>query len=278
MNYKSIKKSIGYMLNKEKQIFFPFKIANISLKGIKGIDRKNVDMDDAWLFQLTKNAEVFYDLGCNIGYISLVAAIQKNNKMIVAVDPNPEALAKTAQNLIINGYGHKSKFISAFIGDVDGEEVKFYTVGTGEAGSMYANHAQTAAAVNSFYYVKKITIDTIIKQTGIIPNLIKIDVEGAENLALKGAVEIAKKQIAKFIIEMHALPELSMFDSGNFVINWCKKNNYVPYYLNDAVVLENATTIASRGKCHLLLLPKEEKYPEYLKNIQQRDELPKIID
>lgn len=278
MNYKGIKKAIGYMLNKEKQIFFPFKIANISLKGIKGIYRKNVDMDDAWLFQLTKNAEVFYDLGCNIGYISLVAAIQKNNKMIVAVDPNPEALAKTAQNLIINGYGHKSKFISAFIGDVDGEEVKFYTVGSGEAGSMYANHAQTAAAVNSFYYVKKITIDTIIKQTGIIPNLIKIDVEGAENLALKGAVEIAKKQIAKFIVEMHALPELSMFDSGNFVISWCKKNNYVPYYLNDAVILENATTIASRGKCHLLLLPKEEKYPEYLKNIQQRDELPKVID
>ena len=83
MNYKSIKKAIGYFLNKEKDIFFPFKIAGVSLKGIKGTDRKNVDMDDAWLFYLTKNSEFFYDLGCNIGYVSLLAAIQEKNKMII---------------------------------------------------------------------------------------------------------------------------------------------------------------------------------------------------
>lgn len=278
MNYRSFKKAIGYFLNQEKKIFFQFNIAGVSLKGTKGIDRKKVDMDDAWLFHLTKNSESFYDLGCNIGYISLLAAIQKQNKTIVSVDPNPEALAKTAQNLIINGFGYKSKFISAFIGDIDDEEVKFYTVGTGEAGSMSANHAETASAINSYYYVKKITIDTIVKQTNIIPDLIKIDVEGAENLALMGATEIAKKQIAKIIVEMHSLPELSMLDSACFVIKWCEQNNYIPYYLKDAAILTDARTISGRGKCHLLLLPENEKYPEYLKNVNQRDELPKFID
>ncbi|WP_394758867.1 FkbM family methyltransferase [Flavobacterium sp.] len=278
MNYKKIKKAIGYFLNKEKSNFLSFKIAEITLKGVKGIDRKSVDMDDAWLFYLTKNSEVFYDLGCNIGYISLLAAIQKTNKMIVAVDPNPEALAKTAQNLIINGFGYKAKFISAFIGDVDGEEVKFYTVGSGEAGSMYANHAETASAINSYYYVKKITIDTIVRETNTIPDLIKIDVEGAENLALKGAVETAKKQIAKIIVEMHALPELSMLDSANFVIKWCQENHYNPYYLHSKELLKDGETIATRGKCHLLLLPKNQEYPNYLKNINQRDKLPQSID
>lgn len=278
MNYKSFKKAIGfYLFSKEKNIYFPFSIGGVAVRGVKAINRKNIDMDDAWLFQLTKNSEVFYDLGCNMGYISLMAAIQTSNKSIVAVDPNPEALAITAQNLIINGYGQKCKFISAFIGDVDGEEVKFYTVGAGEAGSMYANHAETAAAINSYYYVKKITIDTILMQTNIVPDFIKIDVEGAENLALKGAVEMAKKQVAKIIVEMHALPELSMKDSAKFVINWCKENNYTPYYMKDKVVLTNAEIIASRGKCHLLLLPKREKYPEYLQNVNQRDQLPVSI-
>jgi FkbM family methyltransferase len=277
MNIRSLKKTLGYFLNKEKKVFSPFNIAGIPLKGIKGIDRKNVDMDDAWLFQLTKNSEIFFDLGCNIGYISLMAAIHEQNKVIVAVDPNPEALAKTAQNLIINGFGYKSKFISAFIGDFDDEDVKFYTVGSGEAGSMYPNHAETASAINSFYYVKKTTIDTIVNQTNLIPDLIKIDVEGAENLALIGAIETAKKQISKIIVEMHALPELSMLDSANFVINWCEQNSYVPYYLKDAEVLIDANKISSRGKCHLLLIPKNTKYPEYLKNVNQRDKLPKFI-
>lgn len=275
--FRKYKKIIGYYLKKEKNLFFEFKIAGVSLKGIKGTNRKNVDMDDAWLFQLTKNNNCFYDLGCNIGYISLFAAIQKNNKMIVAVDPNPEALAKAAQNLIINGFGFKSKFISAFIGDVVGKEVKFYTVGTGEAGSMYESHAHTASLTKSYYYVKTETIDSIIKSTGIIPDLIKIDVEGAENLALKGATEIAKKQFAKFIIEMHGLPERSMFDNANFVLDWCKENNYVPYYLKDAAILKDAETISKRGKCHLLLVPINQEYPEYLQNVKQRDELPLSI-
>ena len=78
----------------------------------------------------------------------MVAAIQKTNKNILLVDPNPEVLAKAAQNMIYNGFGLKSKFVSAFIGDKDGEKLNFYTIGSGAAGSMYSSHATTAAAVN----------------------------------------------------------------------------------------------------------------------------------
>src|SRR5690606_35578972 len=123
--------------------------------------RKKVDKDDAWYTALVQNAEKVFDLGCNIGYMSLLAAVQKNNKSILLVDPNPEALAKASQNMILNNFGIKSKFITAFIGENDGEKLNFYTVGSGEAGSMYSSHAETAAAVNSFYEVEKITIDTL---------------------------------------------------------------------------------------------------------------------
>ncbi|WP_300565206.1 FkbM family methyltransferase, partial [Flavobacterium sp.] len=191
---RKVKKIIGYYLNKEKNQYFDFEIAGVNLKGLKGTNRKNVDQDDAWFFALAQNAENIYDLGSNIGYMSLLAAIQKNNKSIVLVDPNPNALAKAAQNMIVNGFGLKSKFISAFIGDMDGEKVKFYTVGSGEAGSMYSGHAETATAVNSHYLVEKITIDTISKRLNSTPDLIKVDVEGAEYLALQGAVEIASKR------------------------------------------------------------------------------------
>ena len=274
--YRKLKKIIGYYLKKEK-LYQDSELFGIKLKVLPGTIRKNVDKDDAWYTALVQNAEKVFDLGCNIGYMSLLAAVQKNNKSILLVDPNPEALAKASQNMILNNFGIKSKFITAFIGENDGEKLNFYTVGSGEAGSMYSSHAETAAAVNSFYEVEKITIDTLVNLIGFVPDLIKIDVEGAESLALLGATKTASFQKSKLFIEMHALKELSMKENAQKILNWCLQNSYKAFYLKEAVELTNPEMIEKRGKCHLLLVPINEEYPIYLKNIKEGDVLPKTI-
>lgn len=274
---RKFKKILGYYLKKEKNSFSDFTISNVKLRGVKGTFRKKVDQDDAWFFALAKNSEHVFDLGSNIGYMALIATIQKNNKSILLVDPNPEALAKAAQNMIINGFGLKSKFISAFIGDRDGEKVRFYTVGSGEAGSMYASYAETANLVNSFYEVEKLSIDTIISQLNYVPDLIKIDIEGAEYLALQGAINAASKQKIKFFVEMHSTIEQPMIKNTTLILDWCRDNKYSPYYLKEGKLLNDAQTTAHRGKYHLLLLPKNEEYPEYLKEIKQGAAIPENI-
>lgn len=271
---KKIKKILGYYINREKNIYHNFSISGFNLKGVKGTYKQKVDQDFAWFFALAQNSEHVFDLGSNIGYMALMAAIQKKNKSILLVDPNPEALAKASQNMIINGFGFKSRFVTAFIGDKDGEKIKFYTVGTGEAGSMFSGHAETAAALNSFYEVEKLTIDTLVSTLNFLPDLIKIDVEGAESLALNGAIKTASMSKTKFFIEMHSPPELPMSENAKLVLNWCKENEYNAYYLKESLLLDKPETISHRGKCHLLLLPKNEMYPEYLKKIKQGDSLP----
>jgi hypothetical protein len=69
-----------------------------------------------------------------------------------------------------------------------------------------------------------------------------------------------------------------MFETGRFVINWCVDNDYVAYCLTDGKILQDPQKIAHRGKCHVLLLPKNIPYPEYLLNIQEGSELPRLID
>lgn len=275
--FRKIRKLVGYYLQKEQVRFVNFKTAGIHLKALKGTERKNADLDDAWFFELTKYHDVIFDIGCNIGYMSLLAAIQPNNKKIVLVDPNPEALSKASQNLIINGYGLKCNFVSAFIGEKDGEAIKFYTIGSGEAGSMFAGHAETASIIDSFYFVNQLTIDYLVEQLNCCPGLIKIDVEGAESFALNGAVKTAENSKTKFMIEMHSPPELNMQENAERILSWCNKNRYTPFYMKEAIELTVSHQIAHRGKCHLLLVPQGEPYPNYLKNIPQGSPLPILL-
>lgn len=277
MQFKKFVRALRYMLFNNSNTLVVKRICGISLKTIKGTIRKKTDQDDAWFFYLSKYHEIIFDIGANVGYTALLALIQKPEKRYVLVDPNPLALADASKNLILNSLGVNASYYPAFVSNVRGEEIKFYTIGSGAAGSMFKSHARTAASINEYTTVETVTLDDIWKFYGINPDLIKIDVEGAEGLVLEGAKELALKVKPTFLVELHALKELTMEKNADSILVWCKKTHYKAWYLKDGTILKQASTIRNRGKCHLLLLQKERMFPKYLVNINQYSQLPKNI-
>lgn len=277
MVLKKMLKKVSYLVRPKHNKFYESLICGVPLQLLSGSTRTQADQDDAWWFYLTKNHNIIFDIGCNVGYTALLALIQNPNKQMLLVDPNPEALQKAATNLIQNGLANKVHFMSAFVGDSLDETIKFYTVGSGAAGSMFASHAETAASLNSFLDVKTVTLDYLSTFYNIKPDLVKIDVEGAETFVMKSAKTLARESQCAFFIEMHNVENIGMEAAGNFMIEWCKEQHYEAWYLKTGEKLLTGQTIASRGKCHLLLLPKEQLYPEYLKGVGQNSALPKSI-
>jgi FkbM family methyltransferase len=92
---------------------------------------------------LKRSAGVF-DIGCNVGAASIIASVNDPDRQIVLVDPNLRALSLAKENLESNSMGTNKQYVSAFVSDVQDASVKFYTVGSGAAGSMYGSHIQTA--------------------------------------------------------------------------------------------------------------------------------------
>jgi len=102
------------------------------------------DYDDGWLtFLLMHSSGGFVDAGCNIGFFGLLACVLDPQRQVLLLDANAEALALAAGNLIRSGFGANARFVQAFVADRDGE-IEFFTVGSGEAGSRYEGHADTA--------------------------------------------------------------------------------------------------------------------------------------
>lgn len=244
-------------------------ILDKSFNVISGTITDYVDNDDAWLFALAGRHKYIFDIGCNIGQSAILMFYHDTIENMVLVDPNPNALSKAAENMILNNLTHKTRFICAFLSEKNGGEIDFYTVGSGAAGSKFQSFARTAAKTNSHYKVPTLSVDYLMQQTGIIPDLVKIDVEGAENEVLAGANKLALKQTATFFVEMHSGEELSITENTRLILEWCEKNNYNAYYLKTKAPL-TIDSIKTRGRFHALLLPEKMKFPEYLKSIEEK--------
>jgi FkbM family methyltransferase len=229
-----------------------------------------VDYDDAWLLALSRHSETAFDIGCNIGD-STILMFYGGVKEVLLIDAGAEALSVAAENLINNNLINKTRLFHAFVSQQDNENIKFFTVGTGAAGSIYEKHAVSASSINSFEMVSTTTVDSISRKINVIPELIKIDVEGAEWMVLAGAKTTASKQKSKILVEMHSNPDLTMEENARKVLDWCNECNYKAWYLKDKLELTSPEQIKNRGRCHLLLLPKQETFPEYLLTIEQSD-------
>jgi len=244
------------------------------LQTLKGTLAEKSDYDEAWLYALSQHSKIMFDVGCHWGKSALIVTSSISLEKIFLIDPNPLSLSKAAENLIMNDLISKAVLVSKAAFKVSGENIKLWTMpGAFSGASIDKNFTESGRITENCFNVETITLDDIAAQNNILPELIKIDVEGAEVSVLQGAVSIAQRQNTTFIIEVHSCEGQSIEENTSLILNWCTKTRYAAYYLSQHEKLSGTETIKHRGRYHVLLLPEDKEYPDYLKSIKQGDPL-----
>ena len=243
-----------------------------------GTLRDEVDKDDAWLVACACRAHSVVDVGANLGQAALLILRSASVDQIILVDANKSALSIAAENLIHNGFSHMARFVCGFASSADGEAVEFWASGVAAAGSRYRGHSHTAARLGASYRVPTLTLDSICEADRMIPDLVKVDTEGAEHEVLLGSSRIAAHQKTRFFVEMHSPPELPMVENAARVLTWCETVGYHAWYLADKIRLATPSQIQHRGRCHLLLQPASWDFPSWLSTIPQSAALRDGVD
>jgi FkbM family methyltransferase len=239
---------------------------------------QGTDYDTAWTVALAIRSRRAFDVGANVGWTALLMFLVGGLEEIVLFDANPLALSIAAENLIRNGLSQKARFFPGLLSDKMGEKMKFYTVGSGSAGSIHPGHAATASSLHTETELQTTTLDNAVRLLGVVPDFVKIDVEGAESLALAGFSATAGKNAVKVLVEMHSNPDLPMRENADRVLNWCEKVGYKAWYLKEHVELLSPNQIEHRGRCHLLLQDAQSELPGYIARLGQGDSVEKALD
>jgi FkbM family methyltransferase len=124
---------------------------------------------------------VFYDIGANVGYISIEMAALLKKGRVIAFEPQPALAENVARSAKLNGYSHLEVF-QLMLGDKPGESALFIGSHSIHASAMAREEGSQSLPCTMT------TLDNLVT-SGVIPppNAIKIDVEGAELLAFSGA-------------------------------------------------------------------------------------------
>ncbi|HEY3488856.1 MAG TPA: FkbM family methyltransferase [Candidatus Deferrimicrobiaceae bacterium] len=137
--------------------------------------------------------DVFFDVGANTGFYSLFASVLSGpGGRVVAIEPLPRNLAYIRRHVAMNGIDNV-----AIVGKAVSDRV-------GTATFAVDGPATSRLAEGGSLTVEVTTIDEISRTLGIVPNVMKVDIEGAEIDMLKGAREVLAKGRPVIFMSLHS--------------------------------------------------------------------------
>ncbi len=140
-----------------------------------------------------ERGSVFYDVGANVGFYSLLASFLVDPGRVLAFEPLPINIRYLHQHLKLNRVKNVETFEMAICDQVG---TSFFQ--TEETGAM--GRLQTSGS----FKVTTSTLDVLVREQRIAPpNCIKMDIEGAEYKALEGAEECFRRHRPKLFLATH---------------------------------------------------------------------------
>lgn len=180
--------------------------------------------------------DVFYDIGANVGFFTLLGArLATSAGHVYAFEPMDTNVRALHRNLTLNNVRHVTVVRAAVCDAVGSVQMSF--------GSNQATGHLARPEEGDLIDVSAVTVDDFVRNGALPPSIVKIDVEGAENLVFGGMRETLRQHRPVVLCELH-------YRAGD------PRRASISDLLNTVGYVEQALPLDGGSMPHLLAVPR----------------------
>ncbi len=211
-----------------------------------GFTHHDLDRILAQLLRHISSDVVFFDIGANVGFVSMLAASQakKLNRSIDihCFEPNPHTLKKLTRHVQENGFSFH--VINTALGSTTSSITMSFADEPGNS-TLLSSHVESAETTG---VVQMTTLDEYCRSSSVGPHIIKIDVEGFEPQVLKGAANTLKQYRPYLLVEVNDRMLQSGGSSAHELLVQLVNAGYALFYTSPRFVSRIAPESGTRVK------------------------------
>jgi FkbM family methyltransferase len=169
--------------------------------------------------------DVVYDVGANVGLMSLVLAGHRVEPRvrIHSFEPEPANFHHLSRNIELNGLAQRVIPHQLALGATDGEAELFVRGGAGEGRHSLASARGSTGSIR----VPLRTLASFARSVEDPPDFLKIDVEGAEGQVLAGLEPLLPHaRPRELFIEIHPKGDGDRMPDGSAIADWLTQRGY----------------------------------------------------
>lgn len=194
----------------------------------------------------------FIDVGANIGFFSVLGARQIQTGRVLAIEPVPEAIRRFKANIARNDLQEQVILFEGALGSAPLQAEAYHIDGQEEYSSLApVIHPNVDGREARKSLVSVETLDRLVARHGLSPGLVKLDIEGGELDALKGAKETLLRDRPVILCELDDTLLRQFGASRTDLLNFLRELDYEP---RDAVDVGNPPESKDCGE--ILCLPR----------------------
>lgn len=172
-----------------------------------------------------REGDTIYDVGANIGMISLFMAMSPagGTSKVHCFEPEPRNAGQLRQNVELNGLAGRATVHEMALSAEAGEVTLFVQGSTGEGKHSIATDDGATGSIT----VPMVTMTDFAQSCGSPPDVVKIDVEGAEGLVLAGMADLVESgHPREILMEIHAKGDSNRMPNGDLIHDWLTDRGY----------------------------------------------------
>lgn len=152
------------------------------------------------LLEELARCERFLDVGANTGLFSIAGCATNSRLEVIAVEALPNQCTMFRNNVALNGFGGRIRIKELALADHDGV-VDFHEAEDCTMGSLNTKGYQ--GQQGNVISVRCTTLDQLLTEESFHPDLVKVDVEGFEDVVLSGGEQMLSVTRPRMVIEVN---------------------------------------------------------------------------